>query len=197
MRISSSAARESDVPSFKSPHFLAPAIRIDAFKKLLADKIGAGKGVDHLSMFTMPKDFERDDTCAGKSTASRCFTCSITRSSRRRKRRSSGLEENLRADPELKSLFGLVRTVRTQRRLFFPFRRSTRVGARADLTTHGGFDDDPPTLNSVVRRVLDKADADPISRILEHPLGARAARIYWNDQVDWPERVSEPRSRSR
>ena len=58
-----SAARGLGAPAFRSAHFLAPAIRVDTFKKLLAGSIGPGKGIDHLSLFTMAKDYERDDHC--------------------------------------------------------------------------------------------------------------------------------------
>jgi hypothetical protein len=37
------AALEDNAPAFRSLHFLAPAIRVDAFEQRLLDKIGAGK----------------------------------------------------------------------------------------------------------------------------------------------------------
>ena len=59
-----STAQKLGVPSFKSTHFLAPAIRVDLFKKLLFGSIGNGKGIDHLTLFTMRRDLEREDNCA-------------------------------------------------------------------------------------------------------------------------------------
>jgi hypothetical protein len=37
------AALEDNAPAFRSLHFLAPAIRVDAFEQRLLDKIGAEK----------------------------------------------------------------------------------------------------------------------------------------------------------
>jgi hypothetical protein len=55
-------------------------------------------------------------------------------------------------------------------------------------TTHGGFDDDPPTMGSVARRILGKQDADPIFEYVA-PRSPRGVDP-WANQVDWPEGVT-------
>ncbi len=57
-----SAALAMGVQQFQSMHFLAPAIRVDTFEELLAQRLGKDKGVNHLSIFTMNKDWEKADS---------------------------------------------------------------------------------------------------------------------------------------
>jgi hypothetical protein len=179
------AASSLGVPSFKSVHLLAPAIRVDLFRKLVADRIGAGKGVDRLCLFTMRRDLERDDHCAMIYRKSLLYLIYYALEPER-KEPILGLEECLRRDAGLRTLFGLDSPHVGDAEVVFS-RTPIDDGRSASLsTTHGGFDDDAATMNSVLRRILGKADADiiepyPLARAGEGVIGT------WFDQVDWPE----------
>ena len=59
------AARALGLPAFTSLQLLAPAVRADTFRSLTEPLLGPGNGVDALTVYTMRRDFERDDDCAG------------------------------------------------------------------------------------------------------------------------------------
>ncbi|CAM4174673.1 caspase family protein [Vreelandella rituensis] len=180
------AASTLGVPSFKSMHFLAPAIRVDLFRKLVENRIGAGKGVDRLCLFTMYRDFERDDHCARIYRKSLLYLIYYALEPER-KEPILGLEECLRRDASMRTLFGLDSPRVGDAEVVFS-RSPTDNGRSASLsTTHGGFDDDAATMNSVLRRILGKADADTIE---PYSMTATAEGVggTWFDQVDWPER---------
>ena len=185
-----SLANKLGVPSFKSLQLLAPAVRVDIFKKLLGNLIGAGKGIDHVSLFTMSKDYERNDNCASVYRKSLLYLIYYSLEPERHAA-ILGLEQNLREDPALVSLFGLASaTGNTAGDVVFSVTRA-RAGASASAsTTHGGFDDDAPTLGSVARRILGKSDADAIVQYV----AARELRgvDQWANQVDWPEGYAPP-----
>jgi len=58
-------AHELGVPTFESAQFLAPAVRIDTFRDRLAARIGDDGAVRRVTLFTMQRDYERADDCAG------------------------------------------------------------------------------------------------------------------------------------
>ncbi|MDM0053031.1 caspase family protein [Variovorax sp. J22R115] len=148
------------VPSFKTGSFLAPAIRVDTFKDKLLNAIGPGKGIDKLYIFTMKRDFERGDNCAGTYRKSLLYLIYYALEDRR-KTPILGLEESLRGDKDLKKLCGLDGGVADGEVVWAVTQGDTGRSASTS-TSHGGFDDDAPTMNSVLRRVLAKDDADTI-----------------------------------
>jgi hypothetical protein len=182
-----SAARTLGVPSFKSAHFLAPAIRVDLFKKLVVDLIGDGKGIDRLCVFTMHRDLERDDNCAMVYRKSLLYLIYFALEPEPEEP-ILGLEQSLRRDPELRALFALDSPVGGDAEVVFSTTPTDDGRSASRSITHGGFDDDGATMNSVVRRVLGKADADPIVPY-PSPRGAERDFSAWNNQVDWPERT--------
>lgn len=178
-----SAARALAVPSFTTVHFLAPAIRVDLFRNLLEKLIGKGKGIDRLCLFTMRRDLERDDNCAMIYRKSLLYLIHFALEPER-KEPILGLEESLRGSAELRALFALDSPKTGDAEVVFS--PSPIDGGRsASLsTTHGGFDDDRATMNSALRRILGKADAD---EIVSYPQSGRRVFDLWGDQVDWPE----------
>ena len=176
------AALDLGAPRFKSVHFLAPAVRVDTFKTELAGRIG--NGVDQLSIFTMSKSFEQDDSCASVYRKSLLYLIYHALEPER-KTPILGLELSLRNDPELKKLFGLGEPS-VHGEVIWSVSLSDKGCSASTSVSHGGFDDDSATMCSVARRILGKADADPI---VEYAAGERGARgaDSWNDQVDWPE----------
>lgn len=178
------AALDVGAPHFKSVHFLAPAVRVDTFKTELAGRIG--NGVDKLSVFTMSKSFEQDDSCA---TVYRKSLLYLIHRALEPERNTPilGLEVSLRRDPELKKLLGLG-VSNAPGEVIWSVSLSAKGRSASTAATHGGFDDDGPTMSSVARWILGKADADKIVEYAPPDSGARGADL-WNDQVDWPEQL--------
>jgi hypothetical protein len=179
------AALELGAPPFKSVHFLAPAIRVDDFRRRLAPLVGEGKGIERMTLFTMRKDFERADNCALIYRKSLLYLiyhslepepeCPIL-----------GLEASLREDAALRELFGLGGSGGNRGEVIWSRSESASGRNASRSESHGGFDDDPPTMNSVVRRILDKDDT---ATIVEYdPDKSRSSKdSSWSDEVDWPE----------
>lgn len=196
------AALALDVPAFRSLHLLAPAIRTDAFLDRLAPKVGdPERGIASLCMFTMNDEQERKDSCGGVYRKSLLYL--VHRALERRpKDPVLGLEASVRADPRLRRLFGLeggpglaevVWSVTDE--------EEGRSASRS--TTHGGFDNDGPTMESVLRRVLG-ADGDgeirpfpeAAQRAFDDELGLevdRALAAVDEEDDSAADRVPEPR----
>ncbi|MEO6163479.1 MAG: caspase family protein [Candidatus Binatia bacterium] len=183
-----STAHALDVPSFKSAHLLAPAVRVDVFKNYLRDLIGPGGGIDHLSVFTMSKDYERDDNCALIYRKSLLYLIHYALEPEVEEP-ILGLEQSLRDDPDLQQIFGLTGYASQSADVIFSVTPIDKGKSASTSTTHGGFDDDAPTMNSIARRILGKADADVIAEYESERSAARVVDL-WQNQVDWPERVS-------
>lgn len=178
------AALDLDTPSFKSVHFLAPAVQVDTFKIKLAGRIG--NGIDQLSIFTMSKSFEQDDNCASVYRKSLLYLIYHALEPER-KTPILGLELSLRGDSTLKKLLGLG-VPSAPGEVIWSVSLSDKGRSASTSTSHGGFDDDGPTMSSVARRILGKADADHIVEYITGERGARGADS-WKDQVDWPEYI--------
>ncbi|WP_284617813.1 caspase family protein [Aquabacterium humicola] len=169
-------------PALRSVQLLAPAIRCDAFSALVAPLVGAG--IDALTVFTMKRDFERDDNCAGVYRKSLLYLVSRACESDD-DAPVLGLEDSLRADAALVQLFGLGMAPPNPRAQMVWSKSPIADGRSAShAVSHGDFDDDAPTMNSVMRRVLDLADADPLPQ--PYPAGASRGARSWLDEVDWP-----------
>lgn len=153
-----SATHQKKVPSFKTMHFLAPAIRVDTFEKLLysPELIGQGKGIDHLTIFTMKKDWELADNCVvyRKSLLYLIYHALEPE----RKTPILGLEEFLRANPDMRSLFGLSGRVSATGEVIWSKSLLTTGRNASTCTSHGLFPADRPTMNSVLLRIIDATD---------------------------------------
>ena len=175
-------SREMQAPTFKTAHFLAPAVRVDTFKQQLQGNVGPGLAVESLSLYTMRRDFERKDNCAQIYRKSLLYLI-FNALEDRRGVPILGLEESLRGDAELKEMFGLTGAPKTPSAIVWsPTQTDTGCTASTSLS-HGGFDDDAPTMNSMMRRVLGLPDAALISA---YP-AIRAVSRPWTDEVDWPD----------
>jgi hypothetical protein len=186
-------ALDLGVPHFKSAHFLAPAIDVDTFRDLLAKRIGERKGIEHLSIFTMRKDYEQDDNCFGIYRKSLLYLIYYALEPES-KIPVLGLEISLREDAALRRLFGLGTATpggSAPGEVIWSVSPADVGRSATTSTTHGGFDDDSPTMNSIARRILGKADADKIVEYAPLRTGIRAASL-WEDQVDWPDQLEVP-----
>ena len=146
---------------FKTIQFMAPAIRTDLFKTLILSQIQDGK-CPHPTLYILSDEIERDDTVGpyGKSLlylVSNAFEG-------KRETPLLGMERFIRADDTLDALFktelnGLP---------------SLNIAGQGDFSqplspslshsqTHGGFDNDPYSLNSVLYRILGEEPLRPFT----------------------------------
>ncbi|MGE3541165.1 MAG: caspase family protein [Candidatus Tectimicrobiota bacterium] len=170
------------VPSFHTVQFLAPAVRTETFLRQLAPRLG--HGIESLALFTMSDSWERADTCAQIYRKSLLYL--VYRALERDpKTPLLGLEICLRNDARLRALFGLGNTRGARGEVIWS-PTLLETGRNASLAVeHGGFDDDPATMNSVARRVLGADDNDPIQDFPRDSTG-RGSLSLWDEQVDWP-----------
>jgi len=175
-------AHKIGVPTFKTAHFMAPAVRVDTFKQLLLKKIGADGATQSLTLYTMQRDYERKDNCAHIYRKSLLYLIHNALEDRRATP-ILGLEDSLRSDADLKTLFGMASGGQASASSIVWSPSPGDTGRSASTSqTHGGFDDDPPTMNSLARRILDKPDA---GEIVSYP-AARSPSRPWIEEVDWP-----------
>lgn len=185
------AALQTGVPAFQSLQLLAPAIRVDDFNQRLAPRIGPGKGIERSAIFTMSKSFELDDECGAAGVAiyhkSLLYLVHYAFEAER-KAPILGLEVSLRADPATRTLFGLDGKPGAPGEVVWSLTTAATGCHACHARHHGDFDDDAPTMNSVLRRILNKGDNGAISNFIPPPEGARGADAF-NEPVDWPDDV--------
>lgn len=157
-----STAHDLKVPTFESLQLLAPAVRVDTFKTLLANKIGASGAARKLTVFTMKKDLEKADNCGPWYHKSLLYLISNALEEAVATP-ILGLEESIRDDDRLRALFGLGGNRATGGEVIWSVSSSDSGLSASTARTHGGFDDDAPTMDSMARRILGKADADAIA----------------------------------
>ncbi|MCK9620788.1 MAG: C1 family peptidase [Methylobacter sp.] len=139
--------------SWKTLQFMAPAIRMDLFKKVVVPKIADGT-CPQPSLYILSKVGELDDDVGpyGKSLlylVSNAFEGA-------REVALLGMHKFLEEDAEVLGLLsspvnGLPGIVISG--------EEGKAGAIAKSDTHGGFDNDPNTMNSVLVRILGKQPA--------------------------------------
>ena len=157
--LSALCAQPSNPPiDVRSLHFLAPAITVDLFNEKLADL--AGNRVKSLVMYTMARDFELADA-VGPYRKSLLYLVSRAFEDRS-EMPILGLDESLRRDPDMTRFFGLLGG--GQKRKAEVFFSVTEGGPRNSTIAkkHGDFDNDRLTMGSVMRRILDIKDDEPI-----------------------------------
>jgi len=153
------AALDLGVPPFKALHLLAPAVRADLFLERLAPRLGPGKGVERTAIFTMNKDRELDDNCAFVYRKSLLYLIHFALEEKR-ETPILGLEISLRGNADLKRMFGLGGAGGTAvgEVIWAKTNAAAPPRSRSESTSHGGFDDDAATLDSVLRRILGRDD---------------------------------------
>ena len=180
------AAQAEGLPPFRTLQLMAPAVRADTFAQLVQPLLGAGGGVDALTVYTMRRDFERDDNCAGIYRKSLLYFVSAACEDEVGAR-ILGLEDSLRADPGLRALFGLGQPGSGMAEVVWSRSALTDGRSATQAVRHGDFDNDAPTMNSVLRRVLGLDDAAPLAKPFPGgPGGSRGGGDPWADSVDWP-----------
>ncbi|WP_077489643.1 caspase family protein [Sinomonas mesophila] len=150
-------ALKAGVRKVETVSLLAPAVRTDLFKATLLREVDAGIG--KLSMFTMTDELERADNCVrvyGKSLlylVRAAFEPGVGDP-------ILGLQDSVRADAELREWFAEPGSESSAEVVWAhadqgPF-------SSTDASSHGAFDDDPATMESVMRRVLGRKDIQPM-----------------------------------
>ena len=160
---------------------LAPAVRVDTFQDRLAQLIGPDRPIASCTLFTMARDFEEADSC-GK-VYRKSLLCLVSRAlESQRDVPILGLETSLRADARMRRLFGLDGAPGSAEVVWSMTKRTEgRVACTANA--HGAFDNDAPTMNAVLRRVL---GADDAASLVGLPAAVVAARAFTADGVVLP-----------
>jgi hypothetical protein len=140
------------VRPFESLQLLAPAIRTDLFHEKLAARIGRDRSIRQLTMFTMARDWEEDDNVAKVYKKSLLYLI-FHALERDDETPILGLEESVRGDDALVRLFGLDGAAAAAQVVWSVTNETTGRSASTS-STHGGFDNDRPTMNSVATRIL-------------------------------------------
>jgi hypothetical protein len=155
------AARQEGAPRFESLQLLAPALRVDGFRSQLLPLVGSD--IERLTVFTMNMQAEEDDHCFQIYRRSLLYLVSRVFEDQS-DAPILGLEQSIRADPELVTCFGLDPGTRGCAEVVWsPTLPQAPLDSRSSATSHGGFDNDADTMNSVARRILRR------SRIVEFP----------------------------
>ena len=138
----------------------APALTVDLFKETYAPAIQSG-GINRFTLFTLTDEAEKDDNCAKVYHKSLLYL--VSNAFERRVRiplfRDGvpilGMEKFIREDPELKKLFKRAKT----EWITSPNAEKPGSNRHSTSSSHGGFDDDGPTVRSTLNRIIGAAQA--------------------------------------
>lgn len=162
-------------PSLRSLHFLAPAVTVDLFKNKLSSHVGGRKKIRQMVIYTMRKKLERDDNVIKIYRKSLLYMIHRVLEPERMTP-ILGLEKSLRRDREMTELFGLAGSAGGGGEVVWSITDGDSGLHASRSRSHGGFNNDPPTMNSVLRRVLGLSDEDEIHDFKEYPAAEDGAR---------------------
>jgi hypothetical protein len=145
-------------PPFTSLQFLAPAIRVDEFKRRLLSQVGAGAG--SFATFAMHREVELADNCIGIYQKSLLYLIYYALE-QERGTPILGLETSIDGDDELRALYGRGRPGEKKADLILSVTEAATGPSASRSKKHGDFDDDAATMTSVAARVLG-VDAPPV-----------------------------------
>lgn len=138
---------------FESVSLLAPAVRLDTFEATLLPAAEAGD-IRDLSIFTMNEEKEKDDSCFGLYRKSLLYL--VSRSFEpERDAAILGMAAHIRSSERTKRYLA----AQTDRLVLSPITADARSASTA--TSHGDFDNDRPTMESVLRRITGTEDPTP------------------------------------
>lgn len=187
-------ALELGVPPFRSVTFLAPAIRVDAFHARLAPHLG--KGIERMTIYTMSKDWELEDSCMGIYRKSLLYLIRNALEPQEEDELSNpigrptegipilGLEESLREDAELRRIFGLGGTRSEHGEIVWSVSVATDGVRASQSRTHGGFDNDPATMLGVAARVLGRDDTEGLEPLPQAMIEAKSRSLGDAAEID-------------
>ncbi|MFL6415794.1 MAG: caspase family protein [Bryobacteraceae bacterium] len=169
------AALQAGVSNFKTLQFLAPAIRVDTFKRTLYPIVKSGTGIDKLVMYSMKETFEKADNCSSVYHKSLLYLIYYALEDKRATP-ILGLEECVWRDSELKDFFGLGGGEAKAEAIWSETPKTTGLRASRSLS-HGGFDDDACTMESALRHILAISDNVPIKTSAALVQGGRSMEL--------------------
>ncbi|HEX6571096.1 MAG TPA: caspase family protein, partial [Steroidobacteraceae bacterium] len=176
-------AVDAGVPAFKSLQLLAPAITIPDFAARLAPRVGSGKAATQAIVYTMKRSYEEDDSCIRIYRKSLLY---LVHHALEPERRTPilGLDLSMRADAATAALFGLNGATGAPGRVVWSVTEAGDGQSSSQATTHGGFDDDAATMNSVAANVLGQPEVRE-----RYPASATRSFDDWPIADDWLEGV--------
>ena len=145
------AVANAPKPVLKTLALLAPAVRVDLFKQMLVPRVGGSIGA--CTMFTMERQSERVDNVIEIYRKSLLYFVRNACENPPHSTPILGLEESVRADTALVTFFGLGSGAGKAEVVWSPTAAMTGKAA-SKAVHHGDFDNDSPTMNSVMRRIL-------------------------------------------
>jgi hypothetical protein len=154
------AALDLGTGPFTSVHFLAPAITVNGFIRRLAERLRNNE-LGRTTIYTMKKAMELADNCGRVYRKSLLYLIHFALEPVREEP-ILGLEVSLRADRTLKQIFALDGQPSVIGEVVWSESPSEDGRSASRSISHGGFDDDVPTMDSVLRRILDVSDTAPI-----------------------------------
>ena len=178
-------------PIVKSLALLAPAVRTDLFAQMLLPRVGGSIGA--CTMFTMKRQSELVDNVIQVYRKSLLY---FVRNACENPTPTPilGLEESVRANPVLAQFFGLAGGKGNAEAVWSPT-AAISGDAASQAVHHGDFDNDSPTMNSVMRRILGIADAESLPCTHLPVDDIRACSSGGAPADRWPATRAAPRAR--
>lgn len=128
--------------------FLAPAARVDLFQNKVLPRVGSRKVVKRFSLFTMNKDLELADTV--KWIYRKSLLYFVSRACEPDdKAKILGLQTSLDQSPDVMALLR-----KKSADVIWSRTQEPHGHAACEADTHGGFDEDPATMDAVALRIL-------------------------------------------
>lgn len=155
----------------RSLQLLAPAVRVDTFWEQLRGIVDDPAKVKEFAMYTMAVHFEKADDCMRVYRKSLLYLVSLAFEPEG-KTPLLGLEEFIRKDDLTAEFLGLGGGKGPGQVVWSKsIATSGRNASRS--TKHGCFDEDSATMNSVIRRIRELDDVQPIVAYAEPSRGRR------------------------
>lgn len=135
-----------------SVSLLAPAATHELFDSHYSPLLKAAKssfGIDKMNVYNLSEELEKDDNVAKVYRKSLLYLV------------SNAFEEQL--DAKLLGMTVFAKKISSQKRLSFIQSHGANRGSRTRSTAHGGFDNDPYTLNDILKTVLGKKPKRPFT----------------------------------
>lgn len=138
----------------KTLTLFAPACGTDTFRDQVLPHLGPRRTVERVTIFNLSEKTELADTVTSAYGKSLLYLVSNALESSH-KRPLLGMQKYLGADDVLRDALGAP--VKKGRRTVITSTGGPDVNLRSESKTHGGFDDDPHTLNSMLRIIRGKS----------------------------------------
>ncbi|WP_216317591.1 C1 family peptidase [Deinococcus aestuarii] len=140
---------------------LAPALRVDEFRRRVLPHLGDPARVGRFATFAMSDERELDDTCSygGLTGYHKSLLYLVSRALERPGRGDRGevpllgMQRFAQMEPDGGGPT-LLEEIEARGGAYVTSPSAEPDDARSDATTHGGFDDDAPTMTSVLMHVL-------------------------------------------